>query len=78
MDKITVKYNTLVKMVKALDRINPTDDTDVSFEYIVGSCFPDVLQNIKKAMHNQYTQGYVTGLREAKKEQQENDTQLLS
>lgn len=72
MDKITVKYNTLIKMVKALDRINPTDDTDVSFEYIVGSCFPDVLQNIKQAMRNQYTQGYITGLREGKSDEKTN------
>lgn len=66
MTDITVKYETLKKMVKALEKINPTDDTDVSFEYIVGSCFPNVLENIKKEMYRQYTNGYIAGLREGK------------
>ena len=74
---ITVKYKTLKNMVKALEKINPTDDTDVSFEFIVGSCFPSIFDNIKKEMHAQYTAGYVAGLREGK-QIEKNNTKHLS
>ena len=76
MDKITVKYGTLKKVVKAIDKINPTDDTEISFEYLVGSCFPNVLKNIKQALHTQYTNGYVEGLREKKKKNEKNSKPL--
>ncbi len=77
MTNITVKYDTLKKMVKALEKTNPTKDTDVSFEFIVGSCFPNVLENIKKEMHKQYTNGYVAGLQEGKTNETK-DTKSLS
>ena len=61
MDKITVKYGFLKKVIKNFEKINPTDDTEVSFEYLVGSCFPDIMENIKKEMRRQYTMGYAEG-----------------
>jgi hypothetical protein len=76
MDKITVKYGTLKKVVKAIDKINPTDDTEISFEYLVGSCFPNILKNIKQALHTQYTNGYVEGLREGKLKNEKNSKRL--
>lgn len=76
MDKITVKYGTLKKVVKAIDKINPTDDTKISFEYLVGSCFPNVLKNIKQALHTQYINGYVEGLREGKSKNEKNSKPL--
>ena len=76
MDKITVKYGTLKKVVKAIDKINPTDDTEISFEYLIGSCFPNVLKNIKQALHTQYTNGYVEGLREGKSKNEKNSKPL--
>ena len=76
MDKITVKYGTLKKVVKAIDKINPTDNTEISFEYLVGSCFPSVLRNIKQALHTQYTNGYVEGLREGKSKNEKNSKPL--
>lgn len=63
MDKITVKYGFLKKVIKNFEKINPTDDTEVSFEYLVGSCFPDIMENIKKEMRRQYTMGYTEGLK---------------
>ena len=76
MNKSTVKYGTLKKVVKAIDKINPTDDTEISFEYLVGSCFPNVLKNIKQALHTQYTNGYVEGLREGKSKNEKNSKPL--
>lgn len=69
MDNITVKYGQLKKIIRALDKAKFTDDSEVSFEYIVGSCFPDILKNIKTEIHTQYTKGYMEGLKEAQKEE---------
>lgn len=61
MDKITVKYGKLKKVVEAIEELNPTDDMDISFEYVVGSCFPNIMENIERAMRQQYTLGFVEG-----------------
>ena len=71
MDNITVKYGKLKKIIEALEITNPTNDSDISFEYIVGSCFPEIYQNIKKEIHVQYTKGYMDGIKEEKARQRE-------
>lgn len=61
-----VKY-TQVKA--ALDQIaehyqdNPErlNDVDISFEYLVGSFFPNIVKNIQSAMSQQYINGYIQG-----------------
>lgn len=47
MDKITVKYGMLKKIIKQLKQMNFKDNDEVSFEFLIGSCFPDVYNNIK-------------------------------
>ena len=53
---------------KTLDRINKIVKDkkikEVSFEFLVGSCFPNALENIKEEMRRQYTLGYTEGLKE--------------
>ena len=66
-NKITVKYGVLKKVVKALDNISPNEETEIPFEYVIGSCFPNVFENIKKELHIQYTNGYIAGLEEGRK-----------
>lgn len=61
-DKITVKIETVDKMY---DIIKKSGIEEVSFEFIVGSCFPKILENIKNELHRQYTQGYIDGQKEA-------------
>lgn len=39
---------------------------EVSFEFIVGSLFPDAFRNIKEEMRRQYTLGYAEGQKENK------------
>ena len=58
MDKITTKMETLTKVYKILKKNNIEE---VSFEFLVGSCFPNVMDNIKEEMRRQYTMGYVEG-----------------
>ena len=40
---------------------------EVSFEYVIGSLFPKVRDNIMTEIHQQYTQGYLDGLNDKKK-----------
>lgn len=64
MDKITTKMETLTKVYKILKKNNIKE---VSFEFLVGSCFPNVMDNIKEEMRRQYTMGYVEGQKDRSK-----------
>lgn len=62
MDHITVSYKKLKKICEILEKQNLKDEDQVAFEFIVGSLFPDVLQNIKEEMRRQHAAGYAEGL----------------
>ena len=58
------------KKLHKIDKIvKNTNMKEVSFEFLIGSCFPKALQNIKEEMRRQYTLGYTEGLRENKKQE---------
>ena len=40
------------------------EDVEVTFEYLVGSFFPKIIDNIKKSMSDNYMAGYLQGLQE--------------
>lgn len=40
----------------------------IRFEFIVGSCFPKVMENVKQELIRQHAQGYAEGLKEGLKE----------
>lgn len=61
MEDLVVKYKTLKKIIGILEDRDTKPDDDVKFEFIIGSCFPTVYQNIKEEMRKQYTQGYIDG-----------------
>ena len=64
MNDLKVKVKFLDEMIKRLKK----DKLDeVSFEFIIGSCFPDALENIKTELRKQYTIGYTEGLKESQK-----------
>lgn len=61
-----------VKLIKVEDAINQIkkhyeqtperiDDIEISFEYLIGSFFPDVLNNIKDRLKDEHTAGYIEG-----------------
>lgn len=61
----SVKLSILKKAIKQIEKqIAPRKDCDVSFEYIIGSFFPEVLNNIK----NEFTRNYLEGYKAAKEE----------
>ena len=48
------------------------EDVELTFEYLIGSFFPKIVENINKKMNEAYTQGYIQGLKEAKETKNEN------
>ncbi len=65
IDDLKVEAKKLHKINKI---IKDNNMKEVSFEFLVGSCFPNALQNIKEEMRRQYTMGYTEGLKERKDE----------
>lgn len=61
MEHITVTREIFDKVAKAIQKNNMKE---ITFEFIVGSCFPDIMNNIKEEMRRQYTLGYVEGQKE--------------
>ena len=72
MNDITVKYGTLKKIMERLEKTNLNDESEITFEFLVGSCFPNILNNIKTEIHKQYTKGYIEGKRESKQLNKQN------
>lgn len=60
-NRITVRFGKLKKVVNQLKKVHFQDDDLVTFEYLVGSCFPNVLKNIEEEIRLAYTQGYIAG-----------------
>lgn len=58
MDHITTSLETLEKVYKMAKK---SGVKEVSFEYVVGSCFPKIMDNIRTEMRRQYTIGYAAG-----------------
>ena len=63
IDDLKIDIEKFNKIVKA---IRKSEMKEISFEFLIGSCFPHVLQNIKEEMRRQYTLGYVEGQKEGK------------
>lgn len=70
MDKLVVNTEKVGKIYKFLKEKNIEE---VSFECLVGSCFPNVFDNIQKEIRHQYTQGFADGLAGRKEMQKEID-----
>jgi len=55
----TVKLSMIEKAVYQLkSNLNDDEDLELSFEFIIGSFFPTIMNNIKKAFTQNYIQGY--------------------
>ena len=57
-DKITVKREIFDKVVDIVERDGLEE---ISFEFIVGSCFPKALENIKQALMTEHANGFAEG-----------------
>lgn len=71
-NRITVSFGKLKKITESLEKTHMKNNDLVSFEYVVGSCFPNVFENIQTEIRAAYTQGYIDGIN-AKEEMSNND-----
>lgn len=44
------------------------DDAPITFEFLMTMCFPTIFQSIQKYANDCYTSGYLEGLKEGRKE----------
>lgn len=63
----SVKFSRLKAAIQQIedhykDTPERLDDVEVTFEYLVGSFFPEIVKNIHEEVNKQYTQGYIAGL----------------
>jgi len=58
IDDLHVSHEKLKKICKKTKELGIKE---ISFEFLVGSCFPKALENIKEEMRRQYTLGYIEG-----------------
>lgn len=61
IDDLKIDIEKFNKIVKAIRKNNMKE---VSFEFLVASCFPKAMDNIKEEMRRQYTLGYIEGQKE--------------
>ena len=62
IDDLHVSYEKFRKIYKKTKELKMKE---ISFEFLVGSCFPKALENIQEEMRRQYTKGYVEGLKDS-------------
>lgn len=67
---VAITYKKLKKVIEPLEKMNFKDEDMVSFEYIIGSCFPNIYDNIQKRIREVYTQGYIDGQKEKEEEKE--------
>ena len=72
IDDLHVSYEKFRKIYKKAKELNMKE---LSFEFLVGSCFPQALENIKQEMRRQYTLGYAQGRKDAEDELIEKKTE---
>ena len=79
MDNFALGTVKLTRLEAAIEQIKKhyeneperIEDIEVSFEYIIGSFFPQVLDNIIYTIKEQYTLGYINGIKDADNERKE-------
>ena len=62
MEKVTVSFKKLKKLVEVLEKSDFKPEDPIAFEFIIGSLFPRISDNIKKEIKRQHAAGYAEGL----------------
>lgn len=61
------KLSRVQKVLDSIRAANVIEDPDVTFEYLVGSCFPTIFQNVQSALNEEHTLGYMEGYKDGQK-----------
>lgn len=60
-----IKLSDVERMVASVKKNVGDTDVDLSFEFILTAFFPTCWNNIQDALKQQYTLGYIAGIKEA-------------
>ncbi len=60
----TVSIGKAKRCIHALDTQGFTNEDAISFEFLVGSLFPDIYDQVTERIRLAYTQGYIDGATE--------------
>lgn len=60
--KIEIDFQTFENVYKAAKKAKIKK---ISFDFIVGSCFPEIAKNITQELRRQHAAGYMEGLQDA-------------
>ena len=60
-----IKLSDVERMVASVKKNVGDTDIDLSFEFILTAFFPTCWNNIQDALKQQYTLGYIAGIKEA-------------
>lgn len=63
-DITKVKVDKIVRMCKVLE---DNGYEEASFEFVIGSLFSKVYENVKEELRQQYTQGFLDGQKRRKR-----------
>ena len=65
-----VYISDLERLAQKIRGVVGTEDTEISFEFIIASLFPTSWKNIQEEMKRQYTKGYIQGHLDKERETQ--------
>ena len=60
-----IKLSDVERMVDSVKKNLGDTDADLSFEFILTAFFPTCWNNVQDALKQQYTLGYIAGMKEA-------------
>ena len=68
-----VKLSQVERIIKAVkdhykEMPERIDDIELSFEFVIGSLFPNVYKNVMDSITDAYTKGYIAGLNDRETE----------
>lgn len=69
----SIKLSKLEKIIEAVKKHYEEtperfEEIELSAEFLIPSCFPELYKNFQNNMKDQYTKGYIQGLKEGKGE----------
>ena len=68
----SVKLSKIKNIIEAVEKHNHDDiDMDISAEFLIPSCFPEIWKNFQNNVAHQYTLGYIAGYEDGKNSKDE-------
>ena len=69
------KLSKIKKLIAQVEKISDVDDPTLSFEFLIGSLYPEVYGNVQETIRYARTQGYIDASLEASLGDDRKDTQ---